>query len=99
MRQLQHVQDRFVRETRGQPMLILGREVTLIGRVTKVAWPGGGFLVHRPLVIEVSQKETTRRYPIPNGTRRTLALFLLDLAVVALALGARRWLVLERNAS
>ena len=98
MRQLQHIRDRFVRETRGQPMLILGREVTPIGRVTKVAWPGGGFLVHRPLAFEVRRKDTTRRYPIPNGTRRTLAFFLLDVVVIALALGVRRWLVLERNA-
>jgi len=99
MYQLQNVQHRFARETRGQPMFILGREVTPIARVTRVAGPGGGIFVHRPLAVEVSQGGTTRRYPLPNATRYTLALLLVDVLIVALALGVRRWLVLERSAS
>lgn len=99
MQQLQSTRHRFARETRGEPMLILGREVTPIGKVTQVAGPGGGRLIHRPLAVEISQKGVTRRYPLPNARRYMLALLLLDLLMVVLALGVRRWLVLERSAS
>jgi hypothetical protein len=99
MQQLLHLRQRFMWETRGPSLLILGREVTPISRITRLAWPGGGLLIHRPRGVEVGQGGTTAWYRMPNAIRRTLILLLLNLVGVALALGVRRWLVLERNAS
>ena len=64
-----------VRETKGQPMRLLGHQITPIGRVWHLQWPGGGLIWHRPIAIEVQQEGKTARLPIYDATRRvTLAL-------------------------
>lgn len=73
-------------ETRGQPIHAHGREVTPIGRVTRISWPGGGLIWNRAVAVEVRQGSETIRLPIHNATRRAIALLLLGLAATTLLL-------------
>ena len=59
-------------ETRGKPSLILGRQITPVGRAVQVSWSGGGVIWHRPVAVEVRQGDATRRLPIQNVTRRAI---------------------------
>lgn len=84
-------------ETRGQPIHAHGREVTPIGRVTQVSWPGGGLLWNRAVAVEVRQGGETTRLPIRNATRRAIALLLLGLAAPTFLLAwAQRRLFLTK---
>jgi len=73
-------------ETRGQPIHAHGREVTPIGRVTRIAWPGGGLIWNRAVAVEVRQGSEITRLPIRNATRRAIALLLLGVAAATLLL-------------
>lgn len=87
MLQNHHRTERFFQETRGQPLRIQGQEITLIGGVIRLAWPSGGFLIHRPLAVEVRQGDTTKRLPIHNVTQRVNTVLLGSLVISALVLG------------
>lgn len=76
----------ILQETRGQPFRVYGREITPIGRLRQVRWPGGGLIWHRPAAIEVRQGEALTRLPIVNLTRRLNAIFLANLLLTALLL-------------
>ena len=56
-------------ETRNDPTVAFGKQITLIGRALQVKWPGGGFVWQRPIAVEVRQGSIVRRLPIRNGTR------------------------------
>jgi hypothetical protein len=76
-------------ETRGQPLSAYGREITPIGRLRQVRWPGGGLAWHRPAAIEVRQGDEVLRLPIVPLTRRINA---IGIAAVTLATLAGFWL-------
>jgi len=79
-------------ETRGQPIQAQGQEITPIERVAQFRWPGGAMIWHRPVAVEVRRPGGIARLPIPNTTRRIIALYLVGLAlgVLALSLMQRR---------
>src|SRR5205085_10467537 len=71
-----------ISETRGEPIMAFGRQITPVGRVFQVRWPGGRFIRHRPVAIEVLQGDVMQRVPIQNTTRRiTTTLMLTGLAI------------------
>ncbi|HEY7348324.1 MAG TPA: hypothetical protein VH599_08395 [Ktedonobacterales bacterium] len=73
-------------ETRGQPVQAHGYEITPIGRVAQIIWPGGGLLWNRPVAVEVRQGAQQTRLPIRNMTRRIIASSLIGLAITSLLL-------------
>jgi hypothetical protein len=74
-----------ISETRGEPITASGRQITPVGRVFQVRWPGGGFIRHRPVAIEVRQGDVMQRVPIHDATRRaTSAIILAGFAVVVI---------------
>ena len=76
---------------RGNPIATTAGVVTPVARETRFSWPGGGFTWLRPSAVEVELDGTVHRIPIANVTRRSImGIVAAELAVVALALGARR---------
>jgi hypothetical protein len=73
-------------ETRGQPVRAAGQEITPIGRVRRITWPGGGLIRQRPVAVEVRQGNSTSRLPIHDATRQAIALFITGLVMGALTL-------------
>jgi hypothetical protein len=72
-----------INEMREKSVSFYGKEITPIGRVFQVSWPGGTFLWQRPVAIEVRQGDEVRRLSIQNATRRaTTSIILAGLAVV-----------------
>ena len=72
-------------EMRDKPIVTHGQEITPIGHVFQVSWPGGTFLWLRPVAIEVRQGDIVRRLSIHNATRRaTTGMMLAGLAIVVL---------------
>jgi hypothetical protein len=68
---------------REKPVSVYGKEITPIGRVFQVRWPGGAFLWQRPVAIEVRQGDEVQRLSIQNATRRaTTSIILAGLAIV-----------------
>ncbi len=75
-----------ISEMRNKPITTHGREITPIGRVFQVSWPGGTFLWQRPVAIEICQGNVVRRLSIQNATRRaTISIMLAGLAIGVLA--------------
>jgi hypothetical protein len=82
MRQLPKMPGWQISETRGEPITASDKQITPIGRVFQVRWPGGGFIRHRPVAIEVRQGDVLHRVLIPNTTQRiTTTLMLTGLAI------------------
>jgi Zn-dependent protease len=80
-----------IRETKGQPIRSLGRQITPIGRVWHIQWPGGGLIWHHPIAVEVEQEGKTRRLPIYNVTRRvSLALLAGQIITILIVLWMQR---------
>src|SRR5205085_11302645 len=74
-----------ISETRGEPIMAFGKQITPVGRVFQIRWPGGRFIRHRPTAIEVLQGDVVHRVPIHNATRRaTATIILTGLAIVAI---------------
>src|SRR5437588_2734143 len=72
-------------EVRNKSIISHNRELTLIGRVFQINWPGGAFLWQRPVAIEVRQGDVVRRLSIHNATRRaTTSIILAGLAIAVL---------------
>lgn len=76
-------------ETRNNPTITFGRQITLIGRALQVKWRGGGFTWHRPIAVEVQQGSDVRRLPIRDTTR--IAMVSIVLAGLLLGLLASFW--------
>lgn len=75
-----------ISEMRNKPITTHGKEITPIGRVFQVSWPGGAFLWQRPVAIEIYQGDVMRRLSIQNTTRRATSIIILaELAIVVLA--------------
>jgi hypothetical protein len=71
-----------ISETRGESIKASGMQITPVGRVFQVRWPKGGFILHRPIAIEVRQGDLLHRVPIRDTTQRiTSALMLTGLAI------------------
>ena len=82
MRQLPKMPGWQISETRGEPITASDKQITPIGRVFQVRWPGGRFIRYRPVAIEVRQGDMLHRVPIQNTTRRiTTTLMLPGLAI------------------
>ncbi len=78
---------RISQETRGQPIRTQGHQITPIGQIMHIRWPGGGLLWHRPLAVEAQREGQTYQLPIYNATRRASLMILLTgllLAVLSL---------------
>jgi hypothetical protein len=74
-----------ISETRGESIKASGMQITPVGRVFQVRWPKGGFILHRPVAIEVRQGDLLHRVPIRDTTLRvTAALMLAGLVVVVI---------------
>jgi hypothetical protein len=85
-------------ETRGEPIEAYGREITPIGRVLQVRWPGGGYTWHRPVAIEASQGDEVYRLPIHDVTMRSIIMMALTgLTCVALVSLWRRGISTRRR--
>ena len=74
-----------ISEMRNKPITTHGKEITPIGRVFQVSWPGGAFLWQRTVAIEIYQGDVVRRLSIQNTTRRaTIIIILAELVIVVL---------------
>jgi hypothetical protein len=74
-----------ISETRGEPIIAFGRQITPVGRVFQIRWPRGGFIRHRPVAIEVREGDVLHRVPIRDITRRiTTTLTLTGFAVAVI---------------
>lgn len=72
-----------VSETRGKPVEAFGRQITPVGRVLQVRWPGGWLARNRPAAVEIRQDAEVHRLPIHDVTNRAIAA--MALAGVAIA--------------
>ncbi|MFL5627879.1 MAG: hypothetical protein ACJ788_20050, partial [Ktedonobacteraceae bacterium] len=80
------------------PITAFSHQVTPIGRLIRIVWPGGGFVWHYPVAIEVQQQGIMRRMPIRNVTRRAMiTIFLTGLAIATLVRLRTRWLSSQRR--
>ena len=80
-------------ETRNNPTVAFGKQITLIGRARQVKWPGGGFVWQRPIAVEVQQGSVVRRLPIRNATRMAM----IGIVLTGLLLGLLASLWLQRD--
>jgi hypothetical protein len=81
-----------ISEMRGKSITAFDKQITPVGGVFQVYWPGGGFTWHRPRAVEVRQGGTTHRLPIYDATLRAIAsIALVGLAAVVLISLSMRW--------
>jgi len=73
-----------------------GWRITPIGRVTRVAWPGGALVYAHPVAVMVERDGQTRRVPIRDATRLIIgAILFAGASAVLLA----RWYLHTRKRS
>ncbi len=98
MRRLLNRPGWYMSEMRGTPITAFSYQVTPIKRLVRIIWPGGGFVWHYPVAIEVQQGGIMRCMPIRNVTRRAMiAIFLTGLAIATLVPPWTRWLSSQRR--
>jgi hypothetical protein len=89
-----------ISETRGNTIETLDKQTTPIARVIHVQLPFAGFILHRPLAVEVRQQGTTYRLPIYNATSRAISIiFFTGLATVLTPFVIRTILLRRRRIS
>ncbi len=81
-----------ISETRGKTLTAFDRQITPVGSVVQVRWPGGSFTWHRPMAVEVRQGDTMHRLPIHDATLRAITTVVLAgfSIVVLVSLSVRR---------
>jgi hypothetical protein len=88
-----------IEETRGTPSAQPDQQITPIARVVHLTWPGGRFDWYRPVAVEVTHRDRTRRIPIRNVTRQIMAgIILAELVLGALAWWAEQTYLRRRTA-
>lgn len=85
-------------ETLGEPREAWGRQITPVGRVLQIRWPGGGYTRHRPLAVEIRQGDEVSRLPISDVTMRSIIVIALTgLASIAFVSVWRRGINKQRR--
>src|SRR2546422_9037447 len=86
--------------TRGNSVTAFNRQTTPVGRVVQVRLPGGSFIWHRPVEVEVRQGDKTYRLPIHDTTlRATSTIALIGLTTILVPLVIQKTLFRRRRAS
>jgi hypothetical protein len=98
MQRLARIRGWRISEAQGEPITAFGRQIIPVGRVFQLNWPGGAFVRHRPVAIEVRQGDVVHRLPIHHVTLRAItAIVLTGLAVAVVASLLMRWVHSRRR--